>query len=61
MFPGIHPHLVTSSVYNEVQLVLDGKRTNLRQQNHFLFQALSPLTERQRQEAGAELSDHVQL
>ena len=37
MYPGIHTPLITSSLFNEVQLVLDGKRTQLKQHNWFLF------------------------
>jgi site-specific DNA recombinase len=39
-YPGIHEPLISSSLYNQVQLVLDGKRSRLRQRNHFLFRLL---------------------
>lgn len=39
-FPGVHVPLVSSSVYNAVQLILDGKRSHLRRHNRFLFRLL---------------------
>ena len=36
-YAGIHEPLITSSVYNQVQLMLDGKRSFLRYHNQFLF------------------------
>ena len=40
MFPGLHVPLVTSTLYNQVQLILDRKRTKLRQHNQFLLRSL---------------------
>ncbi len=39
-FVGAHVPLITSSLYNQVQLVLDGNRSILRQRNQFLFSRL---------------------
>lgn len=39
-YPGIHEPLVSSSLYNQVQLILNGKRSHLRQHNKFLFRLL---------------------
>ena len=36
-FPGVHVPLVSSSLFNEVQLIIDGKRSYLRQPNPCLF------------------------
>jgi hypothetical protein len=36
-YPGIHTPLITSGLFNEVQLVLTGKRSDLRQRNNFLL------------------------
>jgi site-specific DNA recombinase len=40
-FPGVHTPLIGSSLFNQVQLILDGKRSPLRQQNRFLFQLMT--------------------
>jgi len=39
-FPGVHVPLIPASLYNDVQLVLSGKRTYLKQQNRFRFRLL---------------------
>src|SRR5205085_1585357 len=39
-YPGIHVPLITSSLYNEVQFILDRKRSPIRCQNRFLFRLL---------------------
>lgn len=40
MFPGIHEPIISSSLYNQVQIILDGKRTKLRHQNHHLLRLM---------------------
>ncbi len=40
VFPGLHAPLVGSTLFNEVQKILDGKRTKLRHRNHFLFRLM---------------------
>jgi site-specific DNA recombinase len=39
-FAGAHAPLITSSLFNQVQLIIDGKRSRLRQKNRFLLQLL---------------------
>ena len=40
MFPGAHEPLIASSLYNQVQIILDGKRTKLRHQNRYLLRLM---------------------
>lgn len=37
MYPGIHVPIIASSLFNEVQSIIDGRRFRLRQSNNFLF------------------------
>jgi DNA invertase Pin-like site-specific DNA recombinase len=39
-FPGIHLPLVSSSIYNEVQFIIDRKRPHLKQHHRFLFRGV---------------------
>ena len=40
MFPGAHQPIIASSLYNQVQIILDGKRTKLRHQNRYLLRLM---------------------
>ena len=40
IFPGIHEPIVASSLYNQVQIILDGKRSKLRHQNRYLLRLM---------------------